>query len=236
MVKKADKEPEIANGLSLKRASRLSRARVMINQKEIVAPPESDVREMRTKIGDSPPFNRLSSADQDDLLSAIYALRLKLQVYDDLPKFMEEKPGPLLSATTKLIAATSSCGLMTVVAYKMSKKLGIAIDEAQVKINEAVETVRLMREIVQGAPARPSVYDKRMVRSRKQRDEAAAIRDVLKLFGITISKTGPDEHRGKGDEGLELIARFVHYTSGRKPNLHALRSRLTRAESGRRNS
>jgi hypothetical protein len=232
MMKNADKERAIGRGPSFERALRLEKALLRRDQKEIVAPPESDVQDMRTKIGDSPPFNRLSGANQDLLLCVIYTLRLKLQVYDDYPKLMEEKPGPLLTATTKLIAATSSSGLMTVVADKMSKKLGITIDEARVKINEAVETVKLMQEIVQGAPARPRVYDKRTVRSRRQRDEALTIRNCLKSFGITVSKTGPDEYQREADEGLELTARIIHWTSGRKPDLNALRRRLTRAERG----
>jgi hypothetical protein len=228
----AAKEREIAGGPSFERASRLAKALGRRGQKEIIAPTENDVQDMRSKIGDSPPFNRLSGANQDLLLYAIHTLRLKLQVYDDYPKMREEKPGTLLTATTKLIAATSTYGLMTVVADKMSKKIGITIDEAQVKINEAIETVRLMREIVQEAPARPKVYDKRTVRSRRQRDEAVTIRNCLKIFGISVRKTGPDEYLGKGNEELELIARIIHCTSGRKPGLHALRRRLTRAVRG----
>jgi hypothetical protein len=223
MIKKADKEREISRGPSFERASRLGKALRRRDKKEIVTPTESDVQDMRTKIGDSPPFNRLSPVDQNLLLSVINTLRLKLQVYDDYPKLREEKPGPLLTATTQLVAATSSYGLMAVVADKMSKKLGITIDDAQAKI-------------VQKAPAQPKVYDKRTVRSRRQRDEAATIRNCLKSFGITFSKTGPDEYQGKGDEGLELIARLIHCTSGKRPSLHALRRRLTRAVRGQDNS
>lgn len=236
MIKKADKEREISRGPSFERASRLGKALRRRDKKEIVTPTESDVQDMRTKIGDSPPFNRLSPVDQNLLLSVINTLRLKLQVYDDYPKLREEKPGPLLTATTQLVAATSSYGLMAVVADKMSKKLGITIDDAQAKISEAVETVKTMREIVQKAPAQPKVYDKRTVRSRRQRDEAATICNCLKSFGITFSKTGPDEYQGKGDEGLELIARLIHCTSGKRPSLHALRRRLTRAVRGQDNS
>jgi hypothetical protein len=229
-------EHEIARGLSLERASRLVNAIRMRDERELAAPTTNDVHGMRSKIGDSPPFNGLSGGDQDLLLSVIHTIRLKIQVYDDYPKMREEKPGTLLMATSKLIAATSSYGLMTVVADKMSHILGITIDEAGEKINEAVKTVKLMREIVQGAPARPKVYDKRKVRSRMQRDEAVTVRNCLEIFGISARNTGPDEHQGKGDEGLELIARIIHCTSGRKPGLHALRRRLTRAGRGPDNS
>ena len=50
----------------------------------------------------------------------------------------------------------------------------------------------------------------------------------LQLFGINVSRTAGD-YEGGGDEGLELMARIIGYTSGVKPNLNALRMRLARA-------
>ena len=56
------------------------------------------------------------------------------------------------------------------------------------------------------------------------------IRDLLKVVGINIRKTSPDEYGREGDAGLELMARIIHYTSGDKPSLEALRMRLTRVD------
>jgi hypothetical protein len=83
--------------------------------------------------------------------------------------------------------------------------------------------------IAQKIAAQPKVYDKRTLRRRRLRDETITILSCLELFGINVSKTGPGEHQGKADDGLELMARIIGYTSGVKPSLNALRMRLTRA-------
>jgi hypothetical protein len=98
------------------------------------------------------------------------------------------------------------------------------------EVIEWANTAKLLREIIQRISAKPKVYDERKVRSRRQRHEAIMICDCLKVVGVDLHKTGPDEYGRKGDDGLKLAVRIALYSSGEQLELHRFRTRLSRAE------
>jgi hypothetical protein len=185
---------------------------------------------MRAAIGDNQTFARLLDADKDHMFSAMLTVRHRLQIYDELVKFEEEDPSPLLSALTAIVAAVPNYhGLLSEVADEMREGGETPVGDSWRKIVEFANTAELLRESIQRISAKPKVYDMRKVRSRRQRHEAVMIRDCLKLLGVDLRMTGPDEYGREGDDGLKLAVRIVRYTSGKQPGLHAFRTRLSRA-------
>ena len=222
----------MARGPSFERAAWLANMARMADRREIADPTDDDIQEMRKAIGDDPTFEKLSDANKTLLFCAMLTIRQRLHIYDELVKFEEEEPGPLLSALANLVATIPNYhGLLSVAADEMSEIGGTTVHEAWRKIIECANTAKLLREIIQRIAAKPKVYDMRKVRSRRQRHEAVMIRDCLKVIGVVIRMTGPDEYERKGDPGLKLAVRIVRYTSGKEPELHAFRTRLSRARS-----
>jgi hypothetical protein len=119
-------------------------------------------------------------------------------------------------------------GLLSVVADDISEIRSTTVSEAWRDLRGSIETMALTFEIVQKIAAQPKVYDKRTLRRIRQRDETTTMLRCLQLFGINVSRTGSGDYQGRGDEGLELMARIIGYTSCVKPSLNALRMRLTR--------
>ena len=233
MKRKPDSDIDLmARGPSFERAAWLANMARMADRKEIADPTDDDIQEMRKAIGDDPTFEKLSDANKTLLFCAMLAIRQRLQIYDELVKFEEEEPGPLLSALTRMVATIPNYhGLLSVAADEMSEIGGTTVHEAWRKIIECANTAKLLREIVQRISAKPKVYDKRTIRSRRQRHEAIMIRDCLKVIEVVIRMTGPDEYGREGDDGLKLAVRIVRYTSGEELELHAFRTRLSRARS-----
>jgi hypothetical protein len=222
----------MARGPSFERAAWLGNMLRMADRKEIADPTDDDIQEMREAIGDDPTFEKLSDANKTLLFCAMLTIRQRLQIYDELVKFEEEKPNPLLSALTGMVETIPNYhGLLSVAADEMSEIGGTTVHEAWRKIIECANTAKLLQDIVQGISAKPKVYDKRTVRSRRQRHEAIMIRDCLKVVGVVIRMTGPDEYGREGDDGLKLAVRIIRYTSGEDVELHAFRTRLSRARS-----
>ncbi len=120
-------------------------------------------------------------------------------------------------------------GLLSVAADEMSEIRGTTVGEAWRKIIECANTANWLREIIQRISEEPKVYDKRTIRSRRQRHEAIMIRDCLKVVGVVVRKKGPDEYGREGDPGLKLAVRIALYTSGKLPGLNTFRTRLSRA-------
>jgi hypothetical protein len=204
----------------------------MADQKALADPTDSDIQEMRSAIGDDPTFAMLTDANKTFLFCAMLAIRGRLRIYDELVKFEEEEPRPLLSALTAIVATIPNYhGVLSVAADEISEISEISVGEAWRKIVEFADMAELLRDVIQRIASTPRVYDKRTIRSRRQRHEAVMIRDCLKLVGVNLRKTGPDEYGSEGDEGLKLAARIVRYTSGKLPGLDALRTRLSRATS-----
>jgi hypothetical protein len=138
------------------------------------------------------------------------AIRGRLRIYDELVKFEEEEPRPLLSALMAIVATIANYhGVLSVVADEISEISEISVGEAWRKIVEFADMTELLRDVIQRIASRPRVYDKRTIRSRRQRHEAVMIRDCLKLVGVNLRKTGPDQYGSEGDEGLKLAARIV---------------------------
>ena len=231
MKRKPDSDLLARLGPSFERAAWLANMARMADKKEIADPTDDDIQEMREAIGDDPTFEKLSDANKTLLFCAMLAIRQRLQIYDELVKFEEEKPGPLLSALTRMVATIPNYhGLLSVAADEISEIRGTTVGEAWRKIIEFANTAKLLLEIVQRISAEPKVYDKRTVRSRRQRHEAIMIRDCLKVIGVVVRERGPDEYGREGDDGLKLAVRIVRYTSGEQLELHAFRTRLSRAE------
>jgi hypothetical protein len=217
---------------SFKRAVWLANMLRMAERKELAEPTHDDIQAMREAIGDDPTFEELSDANKTDLFCAMLNIRQRLQIYDELVKSEEEEPGPLLSALTGMVTTMPNChGLLTVAADEMSELDGTSVHEARQKIIECFNTAESLRKIIRGISVRPKVYDERKVRSRRQRHEAVMIRDCLKVVGVVVRMTGPDEYGREGDEGLKLAVRIVRYTSGEDVKLHTFRTRLSRARS-----
>jgi hypothetical protein len=232
MAKKADGKHLIARGPSFERAAWLASMLRMAEQRALAEPTEDDIQEMRAAIGDDPTFAKLSDANKALLFCAMLMIRRRLMIYDELVKFEEEEPGPLLSALTAIVAVMPNYhGLLSVIADEMSEVGGTTVSEAWRKIVEFDDTAELLRGLTHRISAQPRVYDKRTIRSRRQRHEAVLIRDCLKPVGVDLRKTGPDEYGREGNEGLKLAVRIVRYTSGKQPGLHAFRTRLSRASS-----
>ena len=233
MKRKPDRDIDLmAQGPSFERAAWLGNMLRMADRKEIADPTDDDIQEMREAIGDDPTFEKLSEANKTLLFCAMLAIRQRLQIYDELVKFEEEKPGPLLSALTRIVATIPNYhGLLSVAVDEMSEIGGTTVHEAWRKIIECANTAKLLREIIQRISAKPKVYDERTIRSRRQRHEAIMIRDCLKVVEVVIRMTGPDEYGREGDDGLKLAVRIVRYTSGEDVELHAFRTRLSRARS-----
>jgi hypothetical protein len=231
VAEKADGKRLMARGPSFERAAWLTSMLRLSDQKALVDPSDGDIQEMRAAIGDDPAFAKLSDANQALLFSAMLTIRRRLKIYDELVKFEEEQPGPLLSALTAIVAVMPNYhGLLSVVADEMSESEATAVSEAWGKIVEFHNMADFLREIISRISAEPA-YDRRTIRSRRQRHEAVMIRDCLKIVGVDLRKTGPDEYGSEGDEGLKLAVRIVRYTSGKEPGLHAFRTRLSRASS-----
>lgn len=231
MKRKPDSEIDLVWGPSFERAAWLANMARMADKKEI-APTDDDIQEMRNAIGDDPTFEKLSDANKTLLFCAMLTMRQRLQIYDELVKFEEEDPGPLLSALTRMVATIPNYhGLLSVAADEIGENRGTTVHEAWRKIIECANTAKLLREIVQRISAKPKVYDKRTIRSRQQRREAVMIRDCLKVIAVDLRETGPDEYGREGDRGLKLAVRIVLYTSGKQPKLHTFRTRLSRARS-----
>jgi hypothetical protein len=194
----------MAQGPSFQRTVRLANALRMRDRKKLVDPTDEDIQDMRAKIGDNLSFARLADANKSDLFCAMLTIRHKLQIYDDLVKSEEEELGPLLSALASLVAAIPNChGLLTRAVVEMSETCGTTVGDAWRMIDGLANSAQSLLEIIQVIPDEPTVYDKRLVRSLRQRDQAEMIRDCLKIVGIKIIKTGPDEYGNEGDDGLE---------------------------------
>jgi hypothetical protein len=220
----------MAQGPSFERAAWLATMLRIANAGAMADPTYDDKQEMRAAIGDNQTFARLLDADKGDLFSAMLTIRHRLQIYDELVKFEEEDLSPLLSALTAIVAAIPNYhGLLSVVADEMRDGGETPVSESWRKIVEFANTAELLREIIVRISAKPKVYDMRKIRSRRQRHEAVMIRDCLKLRGVDLRLTGPDEYGREGDDGLKLAVRIVRYTSGKQPGLHAFRTRLSRA-------
>jgi hypothetical protein len=220
----------MARGASFERAAWLANMLRMADGKEIADPTDDDIQEMREAVGDDPTFEKLLDSNKTLLFCAMLTIRQRLQIYDELVKFEEEEPGPLLSALTGMVATIPNYhGLLSVAADEMAEIGRTTVHEAWRKIIECANTEKLLLEIIQRVSAEPNVYDKRTVRSRRQRHEALMIRDCLKVIGVDLRKTGPDEYGREGDPGLKLAVRIVRYTSGENVELDAFRTRLYRA-------
>jgi hypothetical protein len=204
----------------------------LADRKELADPTDGDIQEMRAAIGDDPAFTKLTDANKTFLFCAMLTIRHRLRIYDELVKFEEEEPGPLLSALKAIVAAIPNYhGVLSVAADEISEVSETSVAEAWQKIFEFANMAQLLHDVIQRVASGTRVYDKRTMRSRRQRHEAVMIRDCLKLVGVNLRKTGPDEYGMEGDEGLKLATRIVRYTSGKLPGLHALRTRLSRATS-----
>jgi hypothetical protein len=217
---------------SFERAAWLAKMGRMQDRKEIADPTDDDIQDMREAIGDDPTFEKLSDENKTLLFGAMLTIREQLRIYDGLVKSEEEEPGPLLSALTRVVTTMPNYhGLLSVAADEMSEIDGITVHEAWRKIIDSANTAEVLRGIIPRISGAPKAYDKRKVRSRRQRHEALMIHDCLKPIGVAIRMTGPDEYGREGDDGLKLAVRIVRYTSGEDVRLHAFRTRLSRARS-----
>jgi hypothetical protein len=231
MAKRPSDISFMAQGPSYQRALRLANARYMAERKELVDPNALDIQQMCSKIGDNVSFAKLSGADKSDLFSAILTIRRRLEIYDDLVNFEGEELGPLLSALSNLVAALPNYhGLLAKAVDEASEICGATVRDAWRMISEFANSAQSLLAIIEKISDEPRAYDKRSIRSRQQRHEAQMIRDCLAISGIEVVKSGPDEYGNKGNDGLELMARIVHYTSGKKPTPNQLRMRLTRID------
>jgi hypothetical protein len=216
--------------------------RRLAEQKALADPTDNDIRDMRAVIGDDPTLMKLSDANKVLLFRALLTIRIRRQIYDELVKFEHEDPAPLLHAITNNLAIMPNYhGILGVAADDMSKHYGMTVSESWQTILGIANAAEMLRqtlerisaEVCQRRTGKPKVYNGHTVRRLQQQYETVAIRDSLGAFGISIGKTGPGAHQGKGDAGLNLMACLIHFTSGRKPSLDALRTRLKRAERGR---
>jgi hypothetical protein len=216
---------------SFKRAAWLAKMGRMQDRKEIADPTDDDIQDMREVIGDDPTFEKLSDANKTLLFGAILTIRQQLRIYDELVKSEEEEPGPLLSALTRIVTTMPNYhGLLSVAADEMSEIDGISVHEAWRKIIDCANTAEVLRGIIRRISGAPKAYDKRKVRSRRQRHEALMIRDCLVIVGVEVPQTGSDYYGGKGSAGLALAARIVLYTSREKIGADGFKQRLYRAK------
>ena len=226
MKRKADGDIDLmARGPSFERMAWLANMLRMADKREFAKPTDDDIREMRNKIGANPLFAKLSDANKAGLFRVMVTVRQRLRIYEKLPEMEEEDIAPLLRVLADFVATVPNYhGLLTVAVDEMSETCGTTVGDAWQTIVGLVNTVELLREVIernseevcQRRTGKPKVYDKRTIRRLRQRYETIAIRDCLKAFGISISKTGPGDHVGQGDDALELMAGIIHYTSGAK--------------------
>jgi hypothetical protein len=211
----------------------------LADQKVLANPTDAHIQGMRAAIGDDPAFAKLSDANKALLFSAMLTIRVRRQIYDELVKFEHEDPAPLLRSITDVVATMPKYhSILSVVADDMSENYGMTVSESWQTITGIANAADMLRqslerisgEVCQRRTGKPKVYNGHTIRRLQQQYETVAIRDCLRAFGINIGKTGRGEHQGKGDDGLNLMACFIHFTSGFKPNLDALRTRLRRAE------
>jgi hypothetical protein len=200
----------MTQGESFENAAWLANMLIAIEKRALFEPTDDEIRKMRAKIGDSPLFATLSDANKAELLRVILTVRLKLETYDRLSKFEQGSIAPLLRVLADFVATIPNHhGLLGVAADEISEGRSATVSETWGDIRRSVETMALIFEIVQRIVAQPKVYDKRTLRSRRQRDETTTILSCLELFGINVSKTGPGDYQGRGDDGLELMARII---------------------------
>ena len=106
MTKKASGDISLmAQGPSFERAAWLATMLRIANARAMADPTDDDKQQIRAAIGDNQTFAKLLDADKDRLFSAMLTVRHRLQIYDELVKFEEEEPGPLLSPLTAIVAA-----------------------------------------------------------------------------------------------------------------------------------
>ncbi len=86
----------MARGPSFERAAWLANMLRMADGKEIADPTDDDIQEMREAIGDDPTFEKLLDSNKTLLFCAMLTIRQRLRIYDELVKFEEEKPDPLV--------------------------------------------------------------------------------------------------------------------------------------------
>ena len=92
------------------------------NARAMADPTDDDKQEMRAAIGDNQTFAKLLDADKDRLFSAMLTVRRRLRIDDELVKFEEEEPGPLLSALTAIVAAIPNYhGVFSVAADEIAR-------------------------------------------------------------------------------------------------------------------
>jgi hypothetical protein len=243
MKQEPDSDSDLmARGPSFARAAWLANMLRAAEKRELAEPTDADIQEWRAKVVIDPTFEEQSDANKDEMFRIILTIRHRLWIYSELVKFEEEDPAPLLRVLRDLVAIIPNYhGLFTLVADEMSKIDGTTTREEWQRINGIANTVarwakiidRISEEVCQRRTGKPKVYNGHTVRRLRQQYETGAIRDCLSAFGVNISKTGPGEHHGQGDAGLNLMACLIDFVSGNKPALEALRTRLRRAEPGR---
>jgi hypothetical protein len=130
---KRDSESEIdpmGRAPSVERAAWLANMLRMADRREIADPTESDIQEMRSAIGDNPIFAELSDANKALLFCALLTIRLRLRIYDELVKFEEEEPRPLLSALMAVVATIPNYhGVLSVAADEISEISEISVGD-----------------------------------------------------------------------------------------------------------
>jgi hypothetical protein len=238
MNRKPDSDIDLmARGPSFERAAWLANMARVAVRRLIAVPTADDIQEMRKAIGDDPTFDKLSDTDKTFLFRALLTIRERRRIYSEQVKFEHEDPAPLQRALADLVATMPNYhGLLTAAADKMRENCGTTFRESWQTIRRLANDAEMLRqslediseEVCQRRTGKPKVYNGHTIRRDQQRYETIAIRESLRAFGINIGKTGPGEHQGKGDAGLNLMACLIHFTSGRKPTLDALRTRLRR--------
>jgi hypothetical protein len=211
----------------------------MAEKRELAVPTGGDIQEWRAKVSNDPTFAEQSDASKDEMFRVIVTIRHRLQIYSELVKSEEEDPAPLIRALADLVATIPHYhGLLTVAADDLSELCETTVSEAWRTIIGLANTAELLlkiiekisEEICQRRTGKPKVYNGQTIRRLRRRYETLAIRGCLKAFGINIGKTSPGDHQGRGDAGLNLMACLIDFTSGTKPSLDALRTRLKRVE------
>jgi hypothetical protein len=240
MKRKPDSDTDLmARGPSFERAAWLANMRCMAERRELAEPTDGDIQEWRAKVGIDPTFAEQSDANKDEMFRAIVAIRHRLRIYSELVKFEEEDPAPLIRVLADFVATIPNYhGLLTVAADDISEICGTTVSEAWrtiISLPNKAELLlkiveRISEEICQRRTGKPKVYNGQTIRRLRQRYETLAIRGCLTAFGINIGRTSQGEHRGRGDAGLNLMACLIDFTSGTKPSLDALRTRLRRVE------
>ena len=159
MTKKASGDIRLmAQGPSFERAAWLATMLRIANARAMAEPSDDDKQEMRAAIGDNQTFARLLDADKDRLFSAMLTVRHRLQIYDELVKFEEEEPGPLLSPLTAIVAAIPNYhGVLSVAADEIGEVHGTSVGEAWRKIVEFADMAQFLRDVIQRIAAKPRI-------------------------------------------------------------------------------